>query len=402
MKKKSIIIMWVAAMFFSLNIMAQSNWTPTRQITGYVNAMAEWTDLSTMVDIGDDIGVGLAEVGFLASYRPLEKLELKTTLVYTHNMVNFQDMLVEAYGKYTFNKGFSVSAGKFLTPLSPANVYFFAPVNPSGVLPMVLSHHFLTPQSISGLQISGEFGETINFGYNLTYGSYTTVGHIKQGIIGLVGAEDQNTASFGAIMENEKQNYDLGGSARVYAGFNDIVSLGLNYFQGTRATLAYGMINIETPQNSTKYGYSKSRKQSVGLDFHLDFNGMVKFNAEYWQGNNTAIDPENELELNLKGYYAEAIFNKGWFSPYLRYEYLEDWKVLGIVTNDAGDFLGEDVGEIKVSSMGGGLAIRPLYEVMLKLDYRHINSTPSASLENGAGVSMEKYNHFVASVIISF
>ena len=157
--KKSIFMMWVAAMFFSLNTMAQSDWTPTKQITGYVNAVAEWTDLGTLKDLNKETGIGLSEAGFLASYKPLEKLELKTTLVYNHKMASFQDMLVEAYGIYSFSRGFKVGAGKFLTPLSPANVYFYAPVNPSGILPMMVSHHFLTPQSIAGIQFSGEFGE---------------------------------------------------------------------------------------------------------------------------------------------------------------------------------------------------------------------------------------------------
>lgn len=410
--------MWVAAVVLSVNA---QDWTPKAQVTGYVNAMAEWTDLSSMEEAGKEVGVGLAEAGFLASYRPIEKLELKTTLVYTHNMATFQDMLVEAYGKYSFNRGFEVSAGKFLTPLSPGNVYFFAPVNPSGIQPMLISHHFLTPQSISGLQLSGNFGEDFKAGYNLTYGYYTTLSHIKQGIIGLIGSEDQNTSIYGVHMENEKQNYDLGGSARVHATYKDFVSVGLNYFQGTRATQEFGYVSLA--DMSLTLTNEASRKHSYGVDFHLDYNGMIKFNGEYWQGTNTTMAAypqpssslttgellsykEEPVQAELKGYYGEVIFSYGWFSPYVRYEYSEDYKVFGNLTMPQPDgsnvVFDTGMADVKLTSIGAGMAIRPLYEVMLKLDYRRINSTPNSVMQDGIGLTPESYNHFVASVIISF
>ena len=68
---------------------------------------------------------------------------------------------------YTFNQKLQLGAGRFLTPLSPVNLYFYAPLNPSGVVPMLVSHHFLFPQSISGFQIAGlaDAGSNFKIGY---------------------------------------------------------------------------------------------------------------------------------------------------------------------------------------------------------------------------------------------
>ena len=106
-----------------------------------------------------------------------------------YEVITIRDLFVEAYGRYTFNEGFKVSLGKYLTPLSPVNQYFFAPLNTAASLPMLVSHHYLLPQSISGLQLSGEFGEDIKMGYNFTYGSYLSVGHSAFGMVGIQGRE---------------------------------------------------------------------------------------------------------------------------------------------------------------------------------------------------------------------
>lgn len=408
--KKRVITLMILIITFGLNLKAQDEWTPRLHVTGYVNTIGEYTDFQPYVDENVNIGVGLSEVGFLASYKPLEKLEVKTTLVYSHQLADIQSMVVEAYGMYTYSEKLRIGAGKFLTPLSPINQYFYAPLNPSGVLPMIVSHHFLTPQSIAGLQVAGEFGADMKLGYNVTYGNYTTIGHIRSGIIGLMGAED--IGALAPVLENEKQNYDLGGSARIYGNYNNLITLGLNYFQGTRATLIYTEIDIQDGE-LVGTGYMQTRKNSVGVDFHLDVNSALKVNAEYWMATNNSkdklstIDPNTgmpgapeEVKFKYKGYYGEVLYTVGTLTPFVRFEYVDDYNMLGKV---AGADIEAFRGNIKISSFGAGIAYRPIYEIMLKLDYRLINVNINDALKNvGLGLDDDKYNHVMASVVVSF
>ena len=303
-------------------------------------------------------------------------------------------MVVEAYGMDTINKGFKIGVGEFSTSLSPINQYFYAPLNPSGVLSMIVSHHFLTPQSISGFQVSGEFGE--KFGYNATYGNYTTQGHIRSGILNLMGAEDLVVSELAVYNDNLKQNYDLGGSARLYGNYNDFISLGFNYFQGTRATLDYVARDPVTFARS--YEHANSQKNSLGVDFHLNYNDKIKFNAEYWSSSNKSTDLPVEIVFDYSGYYGELIYNIGIFSTFFRYEFVDDYQLVGIETGAyAEDFNGGN----PLTSIGGGISVRPIYQVLLKLDFRNIDVDADDSF---AAFDMEdqNYNHFMFSAVISF
>lgn len=410
---KPVLIMLLFSLSLGAFAQEQEEWQPQLNVTGYVNSIAEWTDQDEYKDINENIGIGLAEVGFLASFKPIEKLELKSTLVYKHKVADLQSMLVEAYGIYTFSEQFKVGLGKFLTPLSPVNTYFYAPVNPSVVLPMVVSHYVLTPQSISGLQIAGSVGNEFKLSYNLTYGNYTTLGHVRNGIIGLQGGED--LAGIDPAADNADQNYDLGGSARLEAKYK-FITVGANYFDGTRATLAYA--DFFAPViNDSDYQF-KSRKWSTGADVHINLFDYFKINAEYWIGENETTDlrdqlgVQDEIKIEYDGYYAELVGNFGKFQPYVRYEELSD--VRGILF--AGDPQSADptmgqgyngiphgtllgVGSIDISSMGVGMAYRPFYELLLKVDYRRLENTTNDGQGN---ITKDPFNNLIFSAVYSF
>lgn len=388
--------------FMSLSIFGQDKWEPQTFVTGYVNTIAEHTDLKAWKDAKTNTGIGLSEVGFLASYKPLEKLELKTTLVYKHKVPDFQSMLVEAYGQYTLNRGLKIGAGKFLTPLSPVNVYFYAPLNPSGINPMIVSHHTLQPQSISGFQLSGAFGSDFEAGYNVTYGNYTTKAHILSGIIGLIGNEDGGSLTAGDI-ENENQDYELGGSARLYAKYG-FASLGLNLFEGSRATLAYVELLYDengVPTGERAVTRAPSKKRSFGVDAHLNFNDKLKINGEYWTGYNRTTDFTNNFDVNYEGYYGEAVYQAGIFSPFVRYEYVNDYVALFFPASPSTGAEASEAG-VSIQSFGGGLAIRPIYELLVKLDYRRLETTNNATTAAVVGKDGEKINHLMVSVVLSF
>lgn len=377
----------------------EEEWQPQTHVTGYINTIAEYNTVDSWREANKDVGIGLSEVGFLASYKPLEKLELKSTLVYSHLTANIQAMVVETYAKYGFNKSLNVSAGKFLAPLSPINTYFYAPLNPSGVLPMLVGHFYIYPQSISGFQVSGMAGDDMKVEYNVTYGNYTTKGHMSSGITSMIGYEDLIDFPGAPGKTNEEQNYDLGGSGRVAFKYGDLASIGANMFTGTRATLA--AVDYSTGEQVVTY--PTSQKNSFGVDAHLNVNDQFKLNAEYWTGYNETnelvdLGAADEVKLEYDGYYVELIYNTGKFTPFARYEQLSDGKGVIALAGLTGPIM---VANASVSSIGGGIAYRPIYEVLLKFDYRLLNT----EMDDGAkaiGMEEDSYSHIMLSTVFSF
>ena len=384
----------------------EATWKPQMTITGYVNTIAEYTDLKNWVDIKQNVGIGLSEAAFLASYKPLKKLEFKGTMVYFHKIRDIQSLLVEAYGTYTINPGLKLGAGKYLTPLSPVNQYFYAPMNTSATLPMLVSHHFLLPQSFSGFQVSGEFGTSFKTGYNVTYGNYMDTDHPVGGIFGLQGMED--LAGYITSVPNFTKEYLLGGCARIYGNYNDILNFGLNYFDGRRANQPFQ----ELTANGINTGAVKATKYTFGVDMELKLPSGLKVNAEYWMGEQKTTDLANQIKNTYKGYYGEVIYEKGIFSPYLRYDYVEDVKAT--VYMPFPDMALFNV-EFPTKAYTAGIAIRPIYEVLLKLEYKYINNPVKYSdvntqvldqiglqSSNPLNILYDHYNYFIASLVFSF
>lgn len=352
------------------------DWDPQVHLTGYVNTVFEYSNLSSL---DSKTGIGLADAGFLASYKPLEKVELKATLVYTHHIKDIQSLLVEAYGTYEFNRGFRLGAGKFLTPLSPVNTYFYAPLNISVTLPMLVSHHFLLPQSISGFQVSGEAGDEFKLKYNVTYGNYLNLGHPSTGVLSVQGREDNSP--LGDVLEFESQ-YLLGGSARLELSYQDFVRLGLNYFDGTEST------HLIQTQDGTEF--TDATKYSWGIDGHLNLSGF-NINGEYWQGHQETTSISPKQESNYKGYYAEVFYQNGALSPFLRYDFVDD--------------LSNDILQAPTKGISFGAAYRPIYELMFKLELRQVNvdyaSEVPQVIEFLEGVD-RKYQSVLFSTVVSF
>jgi hypothetical protein len=389
----------------------QSDGQSKTHVTGYVNTIAEYTDLKTYRDADKEMGMGLSDAAITASYNLSQKISLKSTLVYRHYVEDIQDMLVEAYGTYRFSKKFNLSAGKFLTPLSPVNLYFYAPLNPSGVLPMVVSHHFLIPQSLSGLQFSGIFGEGNYAGYNLTIGNYANKAHPRGGIIGLQGNEDG--AIYANLVEDPdelKTEYLTGGSARIYGSLNDKVKIGLNYFLGYNSSQ---LTQISDVSGNIRADYLDARKHSAGIDLQTNF-GNLKVNGEYWYGRQFTTDSPLKTDMDYSGYYAEAVYQMGRFSPFVRYDFISDMK--GAIIQELGNGISTKLfdAETLTSSYTLGVNYRPIYELMFKLEYRYINTDVNYSdmsmmagplgvdLSNPLGIDVKDYNYYLLSIIYSF
>jgi len=387
--KKSIALLLLMAVFQTTFSQNDEEWKPQTHITGYVNTIAEYTDLQNWVDAKQNFGIGLSEAAFLVSYKPLHKLEFKGTFVYAHKITEIQSLLVEAYGTYTISDKLKLSAGKYLTPLSPVNQYFYAPLNPSATLPMLVSHHFMLPQSISGFQISGEMGSDIKAGYNVTYGHYMSGAHMEQGIIGLQGREDLA----GYVLSNPiaTKQYKLGGSARIFGNYKDILNLGLNYFDGRQATL----VIHEKVAAGSPFKYIPSSKFSAGVDLELKVGGL-KANAEYWYGENETTDLPENITNKYYAYYGEIIYDFGIVSPYIRFDYVDDAKDTSydpFPTNPVENH------EYHTQAFTAGLAVRPIYEILMKFEYRNVKID---YLDNPLNIQYDNYNHLIMSLVYSF
>lgn len=378
-------------LFGFLFVNAQDGWEPQTFLTGYINTIAEYSGHADESALGipadKHVGIGLAQAGLLVSYKPLEKLEVKSTLVYSPWVRSWHDVIVETYASYKFNQGISIGAGKYLTPLSPSNLYFYAPLNPSGVLPMVVSHHIFFPQSISGLQVSGEFGDEFKIDYNLTYGSFYITDHLESGILGVQGQEE--IVPFQGHYEVYSGNYPesyLGGSGRLAVKYSDIFSLGLNLFEGTE----YNLIVLD-PASGDVAGIEAANQRSFGIDAHLALNSL-KLNAEYWTATGKTTNSTPEYSLDYKGYYAELIYDHDKIKPWIRYENMDDAKA---IFTDGTEVI------LPMVSVSGGLAFRPIYETTFKLEYRRVMVEDYEKTEFESS-DFKDYNFFLLSIVLSF
>lgn len=380
MKTKKTIVT-LLAMLLSIVLVAQDEWEKVTHLTGYVNAVAEYSDCK---GLKKDYGVGLSEIGFLATYKPTRKLEFKTTLVYSHYMFHVSQIFVEGYGMYHFNDAFKLGVGRFLTPLSPVNLYFYAPLNPSGVVPMLVSHHFLFPQSISGFQIGGNFELSSNFklGYNASIGTYPYINHFESGVMGILSQED-SYPSFGFYdTEADKINKYLCGTGRVHFSVSDKFSFGANYFTADAQQV--------TQDVDGNFIYYPSTKYTWGIDGHINISN-IKVNAEYWAGKQETTKETDaiigHIENNYEAYYGEVIYDGDIFKPFFRWDYIKDVTVnkVGLPTNAATI----------------GLAVRPLFETLLKFEYKRIMGRQITDIANREYKDYN-YNYAQFSFVLSF
>jgi hypothetical protein len=381
MKTKVGFIFFVLVLFV-INAVAQDEEETRTHFTGYVNAVAEYSDA---VNLKKDYAFGLSDIGFLASYKLNDKLEFKTTLVYSHFTFHVSQIFVEGYGQYTFNNSLKLGVGRFLTPLSPVNLYFYAPINPSGVLPMLVSHHFLFPQSISGFQLSGEteLGSSFKWGYNGTLGTYAYINHFESGILSIQAQED-SYPSFGYYdTEADKINNYLCGTARLYGIFNNAFTLGVNFFKADAQQV--------TQNQSGGFTYYPSRKYTYGIDAHLQVKN-IKVNGEYWGGKQETTAKTDAIlgshtENDYEGYYGELIYDGNVFKPYVRYDFIKD-----VTVNKVG---------LPTTAATIGVAVRPRFETLLKFEYKRVLATKITDVANRV-YEDNNYNYLQFSLVLSF
>ncbi len=127
-----------------------------------------------------------------------------------------------------------MKVGRFLSPLSPINTFYYAPVNISATLPMITNLHEAYPMTMDALSFNGVVGNDLKFGYNIFAGGYHNTINTETGALGFFGTESDYyyalsdgpyDLDFDAL--NSTLNFGYGVHAQL--SFKDMVTLGYNY-----------------------------------------------------------------------------------------------------------------------------------------------------------------------------
>src|SRR6056297_545498 len=160
-------------LFFVLStqlVLAQNYWEPITNFTGYVSTEFNYFDELEEYDV--NYGAAVSEAGILMTYQPASTFTIKGVFVYRPGY-DFDKMLNEAYGEYSFSSELNFKIGRFLTSLSPMNTYYYAPVNTSATLPIIITNNENFPLNIDGASVNGSFGNDFKLNYDAFAGGYT-------------------------------------------------------------------------------------------------------------------------------------------------------------------------------------------------------------------------------------
>jgi hypothetical protein len=352
----------------------ETEWEPQKQITGYVSADAEY--IPNLKYTQRNYGVSMPEAGLLASYKPVEKLNLKAVLVYKPNY-GIDQMLNELSAEWQLvnnnSNVLNVKVGRFLTPLSPINTNYYAPVNLGITLPLTIAHHELYPMSVNGVSLNGKTGENFVVDYDFFGGGHFNAVFLTSGPLNFFGSEDVYFTKLDNITYNvsdDQINKQLGFGGGGHVGFtyNDMIQFGVNYYTHAKSDI---MVYGDTAQ---------IKRQSYGLNFKFKYAGLQFSTEHYWCNVDLTHVPVvgSASSVNYGGFY-ELSYNINKLTPYIKM--------------DQHDL---DMAHINYYRYTAGLNYKPTFETTLKLEYVHYDYEHK----------VYDFNHsldgFLASVIYSF
>jgi len=355
----------------------EGEWEKQKQITGYIATELDY--FPNLENRNRDYGVALSEAGILASYQCTPDLTIKGVFVYRPGLT-FDQMLNEANAQYKAKDFLNITVGRFLTPLSPMNTYYYAPVNNSATLPMIISHHEFFPLNMDALSLNGNVGNNWVFDYNVFAGGYQNSLWLKTGALGLFGAEDQyfgeDAASY--IDPNTiNASYSFGGGAHLGVKWQDYLTIGVNTLLSSPGDLIVNIpvngVNTDVPLIVDRFAY--------GLNIKAKYH-TLQLLGEFWQSDldfsNSSLNiKESSL---LKGTFVELSNSFGKLIPYARYEF-------------------HDGLDLKYERYTAGINYRPTFETCFKLEYLYYTHPEESSI---GGEDESDLDGFVATIIFSF
>lgn len=325
---------------FSVSLFGQEEqWESQFKVTGYV--ATEYEYFKDIKYFPKDYAFSLSEGGLLVNYQPLKNLTIKTVFVYRPGF-KFDNMLNEANVEYKLNNYLNVKVGRFLTPLSPMNTYYYAPVNNSATLPIMISHHEFFPLNMDAVSLNGKFGESFKLQYNVFGGGFRNTLWLRTGSMGLFGYEDTQLIKTPATVDIPDVNADLsvGGGAH----------FGITYLDNFE--FGFGLFTSEDPFFDPISQMSlKVKKFSYGFNLKAKVS-TLQLLAEGWHSDVKIFEATEIYE----GGFAELsnTFNK--ITPYARYEYHYAPAMMGAPS-------------IMFNRYTAGINYKPIFETTMKLEY---------------------------------
>lgn len=311
----------------------EEQWESQFKLTGYV--ATEYEYFKDIKYFPKDYAFSLTEGGLLANYQPLKNLTIKTVFVYRPGF-KFDNMLNEANVEYKLNNYLNIKVGRFLTPLSPMNTYYYAPVNNSATLPMIISHHEFFPLNVDAVSLNGKIGDKFKFDYNVFVGGFRNTLWMKTGSLGLFGYEDTQLVKTDTTQDMPDLNTQLsiGGGAHVGISYLDNLELGFNIFKSEDPFFDPAS-HMNMIVDKIAYGVNLKVKVST-----------LQLLGEAWHSNVGIFGTTYEYD----GGFAELsnTFNK--ITPYARFEY-------------------HDAAGMKFNRYTAGISYRPIFETTMKLEY---------------------------------
>ncbi|MDG5767582.1 hypothetical protein QA596_08915 [Balneolales bacterium ANBcel1] len=327
---------------------SQSYWEPYTNITGYISTEFNWFDNLEGFDY--DYGAAVSEAGLLMSYRPTSQLTIRGVFVYRPGY-EFDKMLNEAYGEYALTPYLNVRAGRFLQSLSPTNTYYYAPVNTSATLPILVSNNEFFPLNIDGVSVNGQFGNDFRFNYDVFAGGYRNDMSSRTGALGFFGGEvNYFNSLLGAdpIDLPDYNNVAIAGTAGV--SYKNYVDVGFGVFNPRNEIVTLGFQFEEDelfPGSPAEYMEftMEFEKIAYGVNARLQY-GNTQIKAEYWEAE---ISTEG-FTSDYDAYYVELSQRINTITPYVRYEK-------------------QNAGDLSYSRYTGGVNFKPTFATTLKLEY---------------------------------
>ena len=283
----------------------------------------------------------------------------------------FDQMLNEAFGELKLSDEVNFKVGRFLIPLSPMNTFYYAPVNTSATLPMIVTNNENFPLNIDGVSINGSVGETFKVKYDAFAGGYTNSTWKQSGAIGFFGREvpyfKEQINSRNSVDDSYNGSYNVGLGGRISFAYSSYVEVGAGFFKPKKETVP---ISVNLPANALYAGSPATtivaptgfERPTWGFSGKLEY-GNTKINAEYWTGglknddiafdftgtgNPTVLSPAGDVDL--EGTFVQASHRFDQITPYARYEYQ--------LTND-----------IKYRRYSAGVNYKPSFTRTVKLEY---------------------------------
>jgi len=358
-------------LFFGVGIpsaFSQTYWEPQTNITGYIST--EFNYFDELKGYDQNYAAAVAEAGILVTYQPSSNFTLKSVFVYRPGY-EFDLMLNEAFGELKMSDALKFKVGRFLIPLSPMNTYYYAPVNTSATLPMIVTNNENFPLNIDGVSINGSIGDTFKIKYDAFAGGYTNSTWKPSGALGFFGREvpyyKDRINSQNTIDDSYNGTYNLGIGGKISVSYGTYVEVGAGVFQPKKEDLP---ISVRLPQNALYPGSpattivapTEFERPTWGLNGKIQY-GNTTINAEYWtgdvktgviaydfMGNGTKTTLSAAGDVDLKGIFVQASQRFDQITPYVRYEYQH--------TND-----------IKYKRYSAGINYKPSFTRTVKLEY---------------------------------